>query len=126
MITAPRLSAEWARVRGAAPTDADIDQVYEVFVPMNEKVVADYATLVPGAGEAVEKLRGMGLKIGSTTGYTRSIMESVFPVCRFAGLCPGLLRLFRRSGRRAAGTIADVSVFHRPKGLACRVGGKGR
>lgn len=44
MITAPRLSAEWARVRGAAPTEADIDQVYEVFVPMNEKGVADYAT----------------------------------------------------------------------------------
>lgn len=88
MITAPRLSAEWARVRGAAPTDADIDQVYEVFVPMNEKVVADYATLVPGAGEAVEKLRGMGLKIGSTTGYTRSIMERVFPVAAAQGYAP--------------------------------------
>lgn len=54
-----------------------------------EKILtADYATLVPGAGEAVEKLRGMGLKIGSTTGYTRSIMERVFPVAAAQGYAP--------------------------------------
>ena len=88
MITAPRLAAEWARMHGAAPTEADIDRVYEVFVPMNEKVVADYATLVPGARDAVDQLRGMGLKIGSTTGYTRSIMENVFPVAAAQGYAP--------------------------------------
>ena len=88
MITAPRLSIEWARVHRSAPTEADIDRVYEVFVPMNAKVVADYATLVPGAREAVERLRGMGLKIGSTTGYTRSIMENVFPVAAAQGYAP--------------------------------------
>lgn len=88
MITAPRLSAEWARVHGAAPTESDIDRIYEVFVPMNEKVVADYAGLVPGAGAAVEALRAKGLKIGSTTGYTRSIMENVFPVAAAQGYAP--------------------------------------
>jgi phosphonoacetaldehyde hydrolase len=88
MITAPRLAAEWTHLHGAAPTDADIDRIYKIFVPMNEKVVADYATLVPGAREAVEKLRGMGLKIGSTTGYTRSIMERVFPVATAQGYAP--------------------------------------
>lgn len=88
MITAPRLSAEWMRVHGAAPTEADIDRIYEVFVPMNEEVVANYATLVPGAAEMAADLRARGLKIGSTTGYTRSIMERVFPVASAQGYSP--------------------------------------
>jgi phosphonoacetaldehyde hydrolase len=65
-----------------------VDRVYEVFVPMNEKVVADYAALVPGAAEAVAALRSKGLKIGSTTGYTRSIMENVLPVAAKQGYAP--------------------------------------
>lgn len=79
MMDDPGISAQWTAKYGAAPTDADVDKVYEIFVPMNEKVVADFADLVPGAAEMVKTLRARGLKIGSTTGYTRSIMENVLP-----------------------------------------------
>ncbi len=88
MLGAPRIADAWARAHGHAPGDADIDAVYDVFVPMNEEVVADYATLVPGAGEAVARLRACGLKIGSTTGYTRSIMARVLPVAAAQGYAP--------------------------------------
>lgn len=88
MLMAPRLSSEWARVHGSAPSEADIDRIYAVFVPMNEEVVADYATLVPGAAAMIADLRARGLKIGSTTGYTRSIMERVFPLARAQGYAP--------------------------------------
>ncbi|WP_422038262.1 phosphonoacetaldehyde hydrolase [Roseibium sp.] len=79
MMDDPGISAQWTAKYGSAPTDADVDKVYEIFVPMNEKVVADFADLVPGAAEMVKTLRARGLKIGSTTGYTRSIMENVLP-----------------------------------------------
>lgn len=88
MLKAPRLSAEWARVHGALPTPADVDRVYEVFVPMNEEVVADYATLVPGAKDTLDWLAARGIKVGSTTGYTRSIMERVAPVAAAQGYSP--------------------------------------
>ncbi len=88
MLTAPRLSAEWQRAHGEAPTEADIDRIYEVFVPMNEKVVAKHSTLVPGAAEMIADLRARGLRIGSTTGYTRSIMERVFPLAAEQGYTP--------------------------------------
>jgi phosphonoacetaldehyde hydrolase len=88
MLMAPRMAAHWKEVHGAAPTEADIDRIYAVFVPMNEQVVADYATLVPGAAEMVANLRARGLKIGSTTGYTRSIMERVFPLAAAQGYAP--------------------------------------
>ena len=79
MMDDPDIAAQWADKYGAAPTDADVDKVYEVFVPMNEEVVADFADLVPGANDVIKDLRAKGLKIGSTTGYTRSIMERVLP-----------------------------------------------
>lgn len=88
MLDAPEISAAWEARHGAAPTTQDTDRLYEVFVPMNEAVVADYAQLVPGTNEAMESLRRMGLKIGSTTGYTRSIMQHVLPVAAAQGYAP--------------------------------------
>ncbi|SON56825.1 Phosphonoacetaldehyde hydrolase [Hartmannibacter diazotrophicus] len=88
MMTEPAIASAWAAKYGSAPTDADVDKVYEVFVPMNEEVVANFATLVPGTREAIEALRAMGMKIGSTTGYTRSIMERVLPVAAEQGYVP--------------------------------------
>ncbi|TCP60505.1 phosphonoacetaldehyde hydrolase [Rhodovulum bhavnagarense] len=88
MMDMPAIAAQWAAKYGAAPTDADVDKVYKVFVPMNEEVVADYAKLVPGTVEMVENLRARGMKIGSTTGYTRSIMERVLPRAAEQGYAP--------------------------------------
>ncbi|HRQ57242.1 MAG TPA: phosphonoacetaldehyde hydrolase [Azoarcus taiwanensis] len=88
MLFAQRLAGEWQRVHGVAPSEIDVDRVYEVFVPMNEEVVANFGALVPGAREAVEQLRSMGLRIGSTTGYTRSIMNRLLPVAAAQGYTP--------------------------------------
>ena len=41
-----------------------------------------------GTAEAVASLRARGLKIGSTTGYTRSIMRHVLPVASAQGYAP--------------------------------------
>ncbi|QFT93896.1 Phosphonoacetaldehyde hydrolase [Roseovarius sp. THAF9] len=88
MLDMPDLARQWQDKYGRAPTDADVDDLYKVFVPMNEKVAAEYATLVPGCAEAIAELRRMGLKIGSTTGYTRSIMTHVLPVAAAQGYSP--------------------------------------
>lgn len=88
MMDMEPIAAQWEAKHGRRPTDADVDTVYEVFVPMNEEVAADYAGLVPGAKAAIDELRAMGLKIGSTTGYTRSIMARVLPVAAAQGYEP--------------------------------------
>lgn len=82
------IAAQWHAKFGHAPTDADVDKVYDVFVPMNEEVVSDFADLVPGAVDVVAYLRAKGVKIGSTTGYTRSIMERVLPIAAKQGYEP--------------------------------------
>ncbi|MBO0346547.1 phosphonoacetaldehyde hydrolase [Roseibium sp. CAU 1637] len=88
MMDDPDISTQWTAKHGAVPTDDDVDQVYKIFVPMNEEVVADFATLVPGARDLVTWLRARDMKIGSTTGYTRSIMERVLPVAAAQGYEP--------------------------------------
>jgi phosphonoacetaldehyde hydrolase len=91
LLAQPRIAAAWAERHGRRPGEADIDAVYEVFVPMNVEVAARYADLVPGAAETVRTLRAMGLKIGSSTGYTREIMAQVLPVAAAQGYAPDCL-----------------------------------
>ena len=51
-------------------------------------MVAEYSTPLSGVVETVDKLRGMGLKIGSTTGYNAAIMAEVLPGAKAAGYAP--------------------------------------
>ena len=88
LLASPRIDAAWQARHGAAPGEQDIDRVYDVFLPMNVAVAADFADLIPGALATVQALRARGLKIGSTTGYTREIMARVQPVARAAGYEP--------------------------------------
>jgi phosphonoacetaldehyde hydrolase len=88
LLAMPRIAEEWRRVRGHPPAEADIDAVYDVFVPKNIAVAARYADLVPGAAETARRLRELGLKIGSTTGYTHEIMDEIAPVAARQGFTP--------------------------------------
>ncbi|WP_136658562.1 phosphonoacetaldehyde hydrolase [Nitratireductor sp. XY-223] len=88
MLDNPRIAGAWREAHGRPAGEGEIDALYREFLPMNERVAARYATLVPGAGEAVAVLRARGLKIGSTTGYTRSIMQHVLPVAAQQGYSP--------------------------------------
>ncbi len=82
------IAARWAEAHGAPPGEPDVDRIYEMFVPLNARVVADYGALVPGVAETVAELRRRGLRIGSTTGYTRDIMERLLPVAAAQGFAP--------------------------------------
>ena len=88
MLGEPHIAARWQEAQGAAPDEAAIDRVYEVFVPRNVEVVGDYCTLIPGAAETFAWLKAEGIKVGSTTGYTRAIMERVLPLAAEQGFSP--------------------------------------
>lgn len=66
---------KWTEVHGAAPTEADVDKMFEEFVPRQLEVLATYADLIPGCLDALKAFRAKGLKIGSTTGYLPDMME---------------------------------------------------
>ncbi len=88
MLAMPRVTNLWAERHGRACTAQDIDAIYEVFLPLNIAVVGAHAEPVPGAATALAELRAMGLKIGSTTGYTRDIMAALAPLAAERGIAP--------------------------------------
>lgn len=88
MLAMPDVARAWQARHGRAATEADIEALYQAFLPLSEETVADHATLVPGTAETVRALRARGLKIGSTTGYTRSIMQRVLPLAAAQGYAP--------------------------------------
>lgn len=88
MLAEPHIAERWRAAQGETPGEEAIDRVYALFVPLNEEVVSDYCTLIPGALDAVDYIRSQGMKVGSTTGYTRSIMERVLPIAAAQGYAP--------------------------------------
>jgi len=84
----PHIASAWTAAQGTPPDDVAIDRIYEVFVPMNIAVVTDFATLIEGVPQMVDMLRTRGLKIGSTTGYIREIMEPLLPLASAQGYAP--------------------------------------
>ncbi len=67
--------ARWREKHGRLPTDADVESMFEEFVPLQLKCLSDYSQLIPGALETVKAIRQRGCKIGSTTGYTTEMMK---------------------------------------------------
>lgn len=72
-------TAQWKQAKSACWTDDDIERLYSAFETELFRVVAEYSTPIDGVVETVARLRDMGLKIGSTTGYTSQMMEQVLP-----------------------------------------------
>ncbi len=91
LVSSPRIAEAWRQKHGHPPTDKDIDALYDVFVPKNVSVAADYADLIPGVAEVVRALRAEGVKIGSSTGYTREIMARITPRAAEQGFAPDSL-----------------------------------
>lgn len=117
MLQQPRIRGLWAERHGKAPSSDAVDAVYKVFVPMNEEVVHKFADLVPGTIEVTGTLRQRGLKIGSTTGYTRSIMERVLPLAKAQGyevdnlVCAGDLPQGRPTPMNMYKCFLDLGVW---------------
>ena len=117
LMKLPRVAEAWTAAHGHAPGPADIDKVYEVFTPMNARIVADYGTLIPGASATVEALRKLDIRIGSTTGYTREIMQPLLPVAAEQGyapdnlVCAGDLAEGRPSPLMMYRCFADLGVY---------------
>src|SRR5512134_2573597 len=65
----------WQQAHGRLPTEADVDRMVADFVPLQLECLSQYSEMIPGALEAVAAMRKRGMKIGSTTGYLREMME---------------------------------------------------
>ena len=84
----PTVARRWQAAHGRPCTEDDVQKMFDQAVPLQLDCLAQYADLIPGTLEVVAGLRQRGVRIGSTTGYTREMMELLLPEAAQRGYAP--------------------------------------
>lgn len=71
----PEIRERWKAVHGRDPGQDDVDRMFADFVPLQLDCLREYASLLPGVAEVTQSLQRRGIKIGSTTGFTRPMVD---------------------------------------------------
>jgi len=83
-----RVRDEWSGLHGRPPSEPDVERLFAEFLPRQAEILAEFSAAIPGVGETVEAWKATGLRIGSTTGYTRELLDVVIPVAARDGYAP--------------------------------------
>jgi phosphonoacetaldehyde hydrolase len=88
MLDTPDIRARWEAAHGRAPADADVDRLFDAFVPQQLAALESNRAVIPGVADTVAELRRRGIAIGSTSGYTREMMDRVTHSAAAEGYAP--------------------------------------
>jgi phosphonoacetaldehyde hydrolase len=88
LMAEPAIKKAWAGRFGTPPDGIDIDRVYAALEPLMLAEAAEHSTLIPGAAATAAWLKERGVKIGSSTGYTRAMMAGILPRAAAQGYAP--------------------------------------
>ena len=88
MTRDPEIRERWYKAKGSYPTQADVDRMYSDYVPIQLDCLRQYSQLLPGVVETAKKIQAVGIKIGSTTGFVRSMVDILLEEARKQGFHP--------------------------------------
>lgn len=71
----PRVAEEWKEEYSRDCTEDDVEQMFNNFIPLQLAIIEKHSEIVPELLHALEIIRSMDMKIGSTTGYNNEMME---------------------------------------------------
>ncbi len=108
LLAMPRIAGLWAERHGAAATEADVDRLHDAVEPRMRAAARDCAALIRGAAELAADLRARGVRIGSTTGYTRPMMADILPLAAEQGYAPEAVVC---AGETAAGRPSPLMMW---------------
>jgi phosphonoacetaldehyde hydrolase len=108
LLARPEVRAAWAAATGAAPGEADVAALMADLGPLMREAAAQAAELIPGAAQTVAELRAGGLKVASSTGYTRDMMIPVLARAAAQGYAPDHLVC---SGETPAGRPSPLMIY---------------
>ncbi len=99
LMEVPEIRDRWTKIYDAEPSQKDVDAVFADFVPMQLSCLSRYTKLLPGVAELTQQFQKDGIKIGSTTGFTKSMVEILAADAAKQGYKPDV-------------TVAGDEVFH--------------
>ena len=108
LLTYPQVASAWLAANGKAPGEADVAALMEDLGPLMRDAAAQAAELIPGAADTVAALRAAGLKIASSTGYTREMMAPVLARAAEQGYAPDHLLC---SGETPQGRPSPLMIY---------------
>ncbi|MBU3621477.1 phosphonoacetaldehyde hydrolase [Polynucleobacter sp. CS-Odin-A6] len=85
LLSLSEIQSQWFKMHGKSHTDADVDRLLDIFVPMNKVSIRECGQLIPGVAELSKTLRERHIKIGSTTGYTKELLDILLPIAKEQG-----------------------------------------
>ncbi len=66
----------------------DVDHLYQSFIPLQFECLREYSQVIDGVPGVVNSLKAKGIKIGSTTGYTRAMLDVLVEQAAAQGYVP--------------------------------------
>ncbi len=91
LLALPSVAEKWAAVHGRSIEETDADTLYEAFLERQHASVVERSTVIQGCPEAVRACRQCGLRIGSSTGYSRSLLTAVADRAKSEGYEPDVM-----------------------------------
>jgi len=88
LLQVPRIAGLWERRHQKVPGENEVENLFAEFVPQQMECLEQYSTVIAGIPSAIERLRDRGLKIGSSTGYTRPLLDILLPHAARQGYRP--------------------------------------
>ncbi len=88
ILAGDRVSREWTSLRGHAPSEEDVVKLFTEFLPKQAEILAQFSEPIDGVPETVASWKAAGLRIGSTTGYTRELLDIVAAAAALRGYAP--------------------------------------
>lgn len=108
LLSYPEVAAAWRARHGRSADERDIQSLMTRLGPLMRDHAARASTLIPGARETFERLRQQGLRVASSTGYTREMMQPVLARAAEQGYTPEHLVC---SGETPVGRPAPLMIY---------------
>jgi phosphonoacetaldehyde hydrolase len=90
ILQLPHIETQWSDLHGQLPSEKDVDRLFAEFIPLQLETLPQHSRVILGVMETVERLRNRGLKIASTTGYTRPMLDILLKSAAGEGYAPEL------------------------------------
>ena len=88
ILSIDRVAREWTRAHGSAPAESDVERLFTEFLPKQAEILERFSEPIDGVAETVAGWKRDGLRIGSTTGYTRALLDIVSAAAARHGFAP--------------------------------------
>jgi phosphonoacetaldehyde hydrolase len=108
LLQNPDVARAWTAVHGVAADDTDVAALMHDLDPLMREQATRASRLIDGARAAVDALRAQGVRVASSTGYTRAMMEPVLRAAAAQGYVPEHLVC---SGETPTGRPSPLMIY---------------